>query len=75
MQGALSFFQGFADATLSLFDFFFAIFEDTISFLKLIAKMPGYIARALAWIPPQLYVGIGILFTIVILYKILGREG
>ena len=75
MQGVLSYLQGFADSILSVFDFFFALFEDTITFLKLIAKMPVYVAKALSWIPAEFYVGIGILFTIVILYKILGREG
>lgn len=75
MQGVLSFLQGFADAILSVFDFFFALFEDTITFFKLIAKMPVYVAKALSWIPAEFYVGIGVLFTIVILYKILGREG
>lgn len=75
MLNIIDFLKGFADGVVAVFDFIIAFFKDFMQFLKLLATMPEKIAKWLSWIPPEIFALLGILFGIVILYKILGREG
>lgn len=56
-------------------EFVVAMFRDFFQFLEILAKMPVYILSLFTWIPEELLAVLGITVTIVILYKVLGREG
>lgn len=75
MDAVLQFFQGIGNAITSFFDFVFSLVGDLVYLIQLTGKflvaIPGYFS----WLPPELLALIGTIFTIVVLYKILGREG
>lgn len=75
MQTLISFFSSIGDAIVTVFDFIIAFFRDFMQFLQLLVKMPEILANVLSWIPGELFVSLAILFGVVILYKVLGREG
>lgn len=75
MVTILEFLSGIGDAITTAFDFIINLFKDFISFLKLITMVPDYLVTAISWIPNRYMFGFLLLFSVVILYKILGREG
>lgn len=75
MLGLLDFLSGIADGIVAVFDFIISFFKDFMQFLQLLATMPAKLALWLSWIPGEIFALLAVLFGIVILYKILGREG
>lgn len=75
MQAIVDFLSGIGDAIISVFDFIIAFFKDFISFLRLLAGVPEIIENFLFWFPVDLLPFVLLLFGVIILYKILGREG
>lgn len=75
MDAIIKFFTGIGDAITSIIDFVISFFSDFLTFLQLLAKVPQYVLDSLRWLPPQFLTMITLLISIVILYKILGREG
>lgn len=75
MDALLQFFQGIGNAITNFFDFLFSLVGDLVYLIQLTGKflvsIPGYFS----WLPPELLALIGTIFTIVVLYKVLGREG
>lgn len=75
MEEIIAFFEGIADAVESAFDWFFGFLEDTVYFLGLlddaVASIPGYFS----WLPSEALVSLGVLLGIIIVCRILGREG
>lgn len=59
----------------SIYEFVISFFSDVVYLIKLtgafVAKIPDYFA----WLPDQVLVIIVMTFTVVVLYKVLGREG
>lgn len=57
------------------FDFVIGIFEDIVYMIKLtgefVADIPGYFS----WLPAEAVALIVTIFGIVVIYKVLGREG
>lgn len=75
MQAIVNFLSGFGETILKLWEFFIALFKDFFQFLELIFKLPVFLADCFTWLPPDIWLPLSILFGVVILYKILGREG
>lgn len=75
MQAIVDFLSGIGNAIVSIFDFVIALFRDFITFLKLLTLVPSYLESFLSWIPSEFTVLLLLLFSVVILYKILGRDG
>ena len=69
------FFLGFADVISSLIDFVISLVEDIVYVVKLcgsfVVKIPDYFS----WLPASVLALIITIFSIVVIYKILGREG
>ena len=75
MDVIIKFFTGLGNAVTSIIDFVISFFSDFLTFLQLLAKVPQYVANSLRWMPNQFLTMVGVIISIVILYKILGREG
>lgn len=75
MYAITSFLSGIGDAIVKAWQFVLAFFRDFMQFLELLTKMPVILANVLSWIPGEIWILLYLLFNIVILYKILGREG
>ena len=75
MQAITDFLSGIGDSIVNAWQFVLAFFRDFMQFLELLTKMPEILANVLSWIPGEIWISLYLLFNIVILYKILGREG
>lgn len=75
MDAIIKFFTGIGNAITSIIDFVISFFGDFLSLLQLLAIVPQYVIDSFRWIPGELLVMAGLIISIVILYKILGREG
>ena len=75
MLGMQQFFSEISGTVSAFGRLIVSFFEDTIQFIKLLAKIPGILVSIFDWMPPSLWAGLYVLLSIVILYKILGREG
>lgn len=69
------FFLGLVDVISSLIDFVISLVEDIVYVVKLcgsfVVKIPDYFS----WLPASVLALIITIFSIVVIYKILGREG
>ena len=75
MKAIVEFLSGIGDAIVKVWEFALALFRDFMQFLELLTKMPEILAKVLSWIPGEIWISLSLLFGIVILYKIIGREG
>lgn len=75
MLGMQQFFSEISGTVSAFGRFVVSLYEDTIQFVKLLAKIPVILVSIFDWMPPALWASLYILFSVVILYKILGREG
>lgn len=75
MEGILSFFRGIGDAIVAVIDFVISFFADIVYLIQLLGKalasLPGYID----WLPAEMVTLLIVLLSVVVIYKILGREG
>lgn len=74
MQPIINFFTGIADFFVSIVDFVVGFFKDLIYVITLVDSfvkaLPGYFA----WLPSAALILILAIFSIVIVYLILGRQ-
>ena len=75
VNAIISFFTGIADAVTALFSFLFSIISDLVYLVQLTAKFLLQIPVYFSWLPSPVVSLIILIFSIVVLYKILGREG
>lgn len=75
MQVIIDFFKGFADVATSLVDFVISTVQDIVYVVRLTAQTVLQIPNYFAWLPGELVAIIVTIFAIVVIYKILGREG
>lgn len=75
MEDIIDMLEGFVDAVLSVFDFVASIIEDTLYVIKLTGDFLLHIPSYFAWLPPSYLAIIVAIFGIVVVYKVLGREG
>ena len=75
MQAITNILSNIVDWIVMVFDFIFGFFEDIVYIIKItgvfLLKIPDYFA----WLPSQCVSLVVVIFSIVVVYKILGREG
>lgn len=75
LQKIGDFLQGIWDAIITVIEFVVDFIKDIIYIVQLVGetvlKIPDYIG----WLPTYVTASIVVLFAIVVIYKILGREG
>lgn len=75
MDAIVSFFSGVGNAIVSVFDFVISFFSDLIYVIQLLGKVVLSIPNYFSWLPSGISALLITLFAIVVIYKILGREG
>ncbi len=75
MDALVSFFTGIGNAIISIFDFIISFFSDLIYVIQLLGKVVLSIPSYFSWLPSGISALLVTLFGIVVIYKILGREG
>ena len=75
MQSIINFFTGVADLVVSLVDFVIGLIGDIVYMVELTAVFVANIPTYFAWLPGTFVATIVIIFSIVVIYKIIGREG
>lgn len=68
-------FVGFVNTVTSLVDFVVGIIQDIVYVVKLTAGFVAKIPQLFSWLPAPVIALFVTLFAIVVIYKILGREG
>ena len=68
LEGIVLFFK-------SVYDFVVGFFEDTVYVIRLTAHFVAEIPDYFSWLPTECVVLIVSIFAIVVIYKVLGREG
>jgi len=75
MQAILDFFTGIWNVITSLIDFVVGIVEDLVYVVKLTGTFLAQIPNYFSWLPSAYVTLIVTIFGIVVVYKVLGREG
>lgn len=75
MSALLDFFAGIGDAIISVIDFVISLFRDLISMIGLLGNVVTKIPSYFSWLPAPVLALLVTLISVVVLYKILGREG
>lgn len=75
MQVILDFFSGMFEPIQKLFDFAISFWKDLVYLVQLTGTFLANIPTYFAWMPSQFVTTLYILFCIVVVYKVLGREG
>lgn len=75
MDAIISFFSGIADGALALVEFMLSMVEDVLFVVQLTGEFFTKIPSFFDWLPADVVAIIVSLFGVVVIYKILGREG
>lgn len=75
MDGIIGFLRGIGSAIVSAFDFIIGFFQDLIYIIQLTGKFLLQIPAYFSWMPVEVVSLLVVLFGIVVIYKIMGREG
>lgn len=71
----LSFLQTIADFFVAIFELVMSLVRDIIQMVKMLGDFVVKIPDYFSWLPPAVVGLIVTIFGIVVIYKILGREG
>lgn len=75
MSSVIEFFKGIGEAIVVAFDFLISFFEDLVYVIKLLGKFILQIPSYFSWLPAELLIILSSIIAIVVIYKIMGREG
>lgn len=75
MNALIDFIKGIGEAIVSVIDFVMGLFEDLVYMIKLLGVVIANIPNYFSWLPPQVLALVVLIISIVVIYKILGREG
>lgn len=75
MQAIIDFFKSFAEIISSLVDFVIGIVEDLLYVIQLLGSLIVKIPNMFGWLPTACISLVVTTFGIILIYKILGREG
>lgn len=75
MKAIIDFFSGFVDVIVSLVNFVIDTIMDLVYMISLLGSMITNIPAYFGWIPSAVVSSIIVIFSIVVIYKIIGREG
>lgn len=66
---------GIGELFISLYHFVLDFFQDVVYVVKLTAKFVANIPNYFSWLPSSVVALIVSIFAVVVIYKVLGREG
>lgn len=75
MQALIDFFKGFAEIISSLVNFVIGIVQDLLYIIQLLGSLIIKIPEMIGWLPSACITLTATIFAVVLIYKILGREG
>lgn len=75
MGAIVKFFEGFADAITGAIDFLIGFIEDIVYIVKITGEFVLQIPNYLGWLPSSVLTIIVVVFGVVVIYKVMGREG
>lgn len=75
MEAIIKFFQGIADGVSAALSFLIGFIEDIVYVVKLTGEFVLNIPNYFAWLPAPVLATVVAIFGIVVIYKVLGREG
>lgn len=75
MRAIIGFLEGLVDIVGSLVDFVIGLISDLVYLVQITAKAVASIPSYFSWVPPQALALLLSIFAVVVLYKLLGREG
>ena len=75
MQVLIDFFKGVGNAITSIIDFVIGFFEDLVYMIKLLGQVIVNIPSYFSWLPAEVVAILVLIIGVVVVYKILGREG
>lgn len=75
MQALLNFFETIGDIIVSLVEFVISFFSDVVWIIETLVWAVGQFPVFLGWIPGPIQAVILITLSVVVIYKIMGREG
>ena len=75
MQAIIDFLKSFAEIVSSLVDFVFGIIQDLLYVIQLLGSLIVKIPQMIGWLPSACISLVVTMFGVVLIYKILGREG
>ena len=75
MDAIINFFAGIADLIASAFQFLIDMVSDIVYVITLTGKAIAAIPSYFAWLPTPVVALLVTIFGVVVVYKILGREG
>lgn len=74
MKALIDMFKGFFDAIGSIIDFIVDFFQDLVYVISLLGKFVVEIPTYFSFLPPSLLVMIGTIFSVVVIYMVVGRK-
>ncbi|MBO5952632.1 MAG: hypothetical protein J6Q53_00680 [Oscillospiraceae bacterium] len=75
MKAIIDFFTGLFDIIDSLVDFVISFIQDIVYVIQLTASFVAQIPNYFGWLPSAYLTIIISIFSVVVIYKVLGREG
>lgn len=75
MKAIINLLKGFINGITSVVDFVISMIEDIVYIVKLTGEFVLSIPDYFSWLPGSVLAIIITIFSIVVIYKVLGREG
>lgn len=75
MGAIIDFLQGIAEGIKAGVEFLLSMIQDVAYVVELTANFVLDIPTYLSWLPPEIVAIVVSIFAVVVIYKILGREG
>lgn len=75
MQAILDFFASVGSVITGLVNFVISIIKDIVFVIEVTASVLLRIPQYFAWLPEALLATLTVVFSVVVIYKIIGREG
>lgn len=75
MQALIDFFAGIAEGIATAIEYLAGLIEDLVYMVGLLAQFTAELPAYLTWLPAPIVAIFITIFAIVVIYKILGREG
>lgn len=69
------FFVSISSVITSLVDFVIGFIEDIVSVVKMTGSFVAKIPRLFSWLPTEVLAIVVLTFSVVVIYKVMGREG
>lgn len=75
MGAIITFFEGIVDAITGAIDFLIGFIEDIVYIVKITGEFVLEIPSYLGWLPAPVLAIVIVVFGVVVIYKVMGREG